>query len=68
MTTEATMFAGALPELRGRRVTVMGLGQFGGGVGVTKYLVSRGARVTLTAPHSSPQSRPPPQLALTPAR
>jgi UDP-N-acetylmuramoylalanine--D-glutamate ligase len=48
MTTEATMFAGALPELRGRRVTVMGLGQFGGGVGVTKYLVSRGARVTLT--------------------
>ena len=35
-------------NLRDTRVTVMGLGQFGGGVGVTRYLVERGARVTLT--------------------
>ncbi|MFM7261609.1 MAG: UDP-N-acetylmuramoyl-L-alanine--D-glutamate ligase [bacterium] len=37
-----------IDALPGSRVTVMGLGQFGGGVGVTKYLVSHGARVTLT--------------------
>lgn len=30
------------------RATVMGLGRFGGGVGVTRFLVQRGARVTLT--------------------
>ena len=36
------------PEVRGARVTVMGLGQFGGGEGVTRYLVSRGATVLLT--------------------
>lgn len=34
--------------LAGARVTVMGLGQFGGGLGVTKWLVGRGARVLLT--------------------
>jgi len=38
----------SVPDWRGRRVTVMGLGQFGGGIGVTRYLVARGARVTLT--------------------
>lgn len=37
-----------LPPLEGRRVTVMGLGLFGGGVGVTRFLVRRGARVTVT--------------------
>ena len=42
-----------VPEVDGKRVTVMGLGQFGGGVGVTKYLVARGARVTLTALRNS---------------
>ena len=36
------------PDVRGARVTVMGLGQFGGGEGVTRYLVSRGATVLLT--------------------
>ena len=36
-----------VPEVAGKRVTVMGLGQFGGGVGVTKYLVARGARVPI---------------------
>lgn len=37
-----------LPALLGRRVTVMGLGQFGGGAGVARYLAQRGARVTVT--------------------
>lgn len=32
----------------GRRVTVMGLGRFGGGVGAVRFLVERGASVTLT--------------------
>ena len=36
------------PSLEGTRVTVMGLGQFGGGVGVTRHLVSKGATVLLT--------------------
>lgn len=35
-------------ELRGKRVTVMGLGLFGGGLETTRYLVARGARVTVT--------------------
>jgi UDP-N-acetylmuramoylalanine--D-glutamate ligase len=37
-----------LPALEGKRVTVMGLGLFGGGVGVTRFLVGSGARVTVT--------------------
>jgi UDP-N-acetylmuramoylalanine--D-glutamate ligase len=40
--------AGGAGGLRGKRVTVMGLGQFGGGLGVTRWLVSRGATVLLT--------------------
>ncbi len=35
-------------ELGGARVVVMGLGRFGGGVGVTRWLVQRGARVLVT--------------------
>ncbi len=31
-----------------RRVTVMGLGSFGGGIGLTRYLVNQGANVTVT--------------------
>ncbi|HEY5866681.1 MAG TPA: Mur ligase family protein, partial [Candidatus Tectomicrobia bacterium] len=31
-----------------RRVTVMGLGSFGGGIGLTRYLVHQGAQVTVT--------------------
>lgn len=46
MMRDATVFD--LASLAGARVTVMGLGQFGGGVGVTRYLVARGAHVTLT--------------------
>jgi len=33
---------------RGRRALVMGLGQFGGGLGVTRWLLGRGASVTVT--------------------
>jgi len=36
------------PDLAGRRVTVMGLGRFGGGLGVTRWLCSRGAVVTVS--------------------
>ena len=39
------------PDVRtpqGRRVTVMGLGLFGGGVGIARYFARRGARVTVT--------------------
>lgn len=39
---------GAHAELAGRRVLVMGLGSFGGGVGVVRYLARRGARVLAT--------------------
>lgn len=35
-------------DLAGRRVLVIGLGLFGGGVAATRYLVGRGARVTVT--------------------
>ena len=35
-------------EFAGQRVTVMGLGRFGGGVGVTRFLVDRGADVLVT--------------------
>jgi UDP-N-acetylmuramoylalanine--D-glutamate ligase len=35
-------------NLKSKRVTVMGLGRFGGGVGAVKFLVDRGARVTVT--------------------
>ena len=35
-------------DLSGRKVTVMGLGLFGGGAGVTRYLIERGASVTVT--------------------
>ncbi len=39
---------GSKRELRGKRVTVMGLGAFGGGEGVVRFLAERGARVTVT--------------------
>jgi UDP-N-acetylmuramoylalanine--D-glutamate ligase len=37
-----------IPELRGRRITVMGLGYFGGGVGTARFLARQGARVVVT--------------------
>ena len=35
-------------DFRGRRVTVVGLGRFGGGVGVTRWLCQQGALVTVS--------------------
>lgn len=43
-----TPWAKEVPPLADARVTVMGLGLFGGGVGVTRHLVRAGARVTVT--------------------
>ncbi len=43
-------------SLHGKRVVVMGLGRFGGGVGVSRFLVSRGAKVLVT------DTAPPDQL------
>jgi UDP-N-acetylmuramoylalanine--D-glutamate ligase len=54
MMTAATISPTAFPpaarisELAGLHVVVMGLGRFGGGIGVTRYLVAQGARVTVT--------------------
>lgn len=41
----------------GRRVTVMGLGQFGGGAGAVNFLLRQGALVTLTDLRSEDQLR-----------
>jgi UDP-N-acetylmuramoylalanine--D-glutamate ligase len=38
-------------DLAGQRVTVMGLGRFGGGVGVARYLIKQGADVLVTDLH-----------------
>jgi UDP-N-acetylmuramoylalanine--D-glutamate ligase len=35
-------------DVQSKRVTVMGLGRFGGGVGVARWLVGQGARVLVT--------------------
>ena len=48
---EARLFRSAIAapgDLEGLNVTVMGLGLFGGGAGAARFLVSRGARVTVT--------------------
>lgn len=37
-----------ITDFRGKRVTVMGLGRFEGGVGVTRWLANQGARVLVT--------------------
>lgn len=47
----------ATNRFAGKKVTVMGLGLFGGGVGVARFLVKQGAQVTIT------DLRPPSQLA-----
>ena len=38
----------ALGDLRGKRVTLMGLGVFGGGEGAARFLLSRGAELIIT--------------------
>ncbi|MFA9478787.1 UDP-N-acetylmuramoyl-L-alanine--D-glutamate ligase [Phycisphaerales bacterium AB-hyl4] len=48
MTGRRTSTSDRLTQVAGRRVVVMGLGRFGGGVGVTRFLVRQGARVLLT--------------------
>ena len=45
------------PDFRGRRVTVMGLGRFGGGVGVTRWLARQGARVVVSDQASAEELR-----------
>ncbi|HEY7116872.1 MAG TPA: UDP-N-acetylmuramoyl-L-alanine--D-glutamate ligase, partial [Tepidisphaeraceae bacterium] len=37
-----------MPQLRNQRVTVMGLGRFGGGIAVARWLANQGARVLVT--------------------
>jgi UDP-N-acetylmuramoylalanine--D-glutamate ligase len=37
-----------MPEVRNSRVTVAGLGRFGGGIGVARWLVAQGAKVLVT--------------------
>ncbi|MBI3261411.1 UDP-N-acetylmuramoyl-L-alanine--D-glutamate ligase [Candidatus Berkelbacteria bacterium] len=37
-----------MTNVKGKKVLVMGLGRFGGGVGVTRWLVEQGAQVTVT--------------------
>ncbi|HLY08549.1 MAG TPA: UDP-N-acetylmuramoyl-L-alanine--D-glutamate ligase [Planctomycetota bacterium] len=46
-----------LPPLKGQRVTVLGLGLFGGGLGVTRFLVRQGATVTVTDAKSEAELR-----------
>jgi UDP-N-acetylmuramoylalanine--D-glutamate ligase len=46
-----------IQDWRDKRVTVMGLGGFGGGVGVTRWLAQAGARVTVTDKASAEQLR-----------
>lgn len=48
MEKQFTRIVEPLSALEGRRVTVMGLGLFGGGQGVTQFLCRYGARVTVT--------------------
>jgi UDP-N-acetylmuramoylalanine--D-glutamate ligase len=47
-----------LTDLKGKRITVMGLGLFGGGTGLTRFLVSHGARVTVTDLKNASQLAP----------
>lgn len=42
-------------QLRGKRAVVMGLGSFGGGVGVVRFLASRGATIRVSDPRSEEQ-------------
>ncbi len=44
--------------LRGATVVVMGIGRFGGGVGVTRWLCEHGARVILTDLQEADQLQP----------
>ncbi len=52
-------------DIAGKRVTVMGLGRFGGGVGVARFLVAEGARVVVTD-LDSPENLAGPMAAVGP--
>ncbi len=41
------------PPFRNRKITVMGLGRFGGGIGVARFLAEQGARVLVTDQESA---------------
>jgi len=45
-------------EFKDKKITVMGLGLLGRGVGVVKYLVSKGARVTVTDLKTAKELKP----------
>jgi UDP-N-acetylmuramoylalanine--D-glutamate ligase len=45
-------------DLRGKKVLVMGLGVHGGGLGVTRWLLAQGARVTVTDLKTADQLKP----------
>jgi UDP-N-acetylmuramoylalanine--D-glutamate ligase len=47
-----------IADFRGKRVTVMGLGSFGGGTGAVRYLVAQGATVTVTDLKSAAELAP----------
>lgn len=47
-----------LGSLRGAKVTLMGLGLFGGGEGAARFLLDRGARLTVTDLKSAEQLQP----------
>ncbi|MEO0660681.1 MAG: hypothetical protein AAFZ87_04010 [Planctomycetota bacterium] len=46
-------------ELAGRRVVVLGLGLFGGGLGAARWALARGAHVTVTDLRSADELRAP---------
>lgn len=46
-------------EFEGKRIVVMGLGRFGGGLGVTRWLAERGAEVLVTDLESEERLREP---------
>ncbi len=47
-----------IADLKGKRITVMGLGLFGGGAGLTRFLVKQGARVIVTDIKKESQLKP----------
>jgi len=48
-----------LADLKGRRVTLMGLGVFGGGEGAARFLLDRGAELTVTDLRTAEKLRSP---------
>jgi UDP-N-acetylmuramoylalanine--D-glutamate ligase len=48
MTSQCTQTWADVPGFEGTRITIMGLGFFGGTIGLAQYLVAQGAHVTVT--------------------